>query len=280
MQYKEYKPEELRQLQRVQLEILKDIIRVCEGHDIRYFLAYGTLLGAVRHQGPIPWDDDIDICMTRADYEKFAAIADRELSEPYELVSMKRNLDYPMSLAKVQKKGTKFIDQSFEHSKFRMGVFVDVFVYDYVSDDAAEALKQARKCNFLDKVIILQASRNPIQAREGFIADVLSVVYRIGHYVLQLIPREWLFRIFVREQQKFKDKPTNTVIFLDDLSGDRTKATVDELFPTVPLTFSGVTVQAPKEYDRLLRRQFGDYMKLPPEDKRVNHCPKILDFGE
>ena len=110
MQYKEYKPEQLLRLREMQLEILKEIIRVCELHGIRYFIAYGSLLGAVRHQGPIPWDDDIDICMAREDYEKFSRVADSELDSQYELVSMARDLNYPMSLPKVQKKGTLFID--------------------------------------------------------------------------------------------------------------------------------------------------------------------------
>lgn len=280
MQYKQYKPDELKKLQSVQLEILKEIIRVCELHEIRYFVAYGTLLGTVRHQGPIPWDDDIDICMAREDYEKFAAVADKELDPRYELVSMARDLNYPMSLPKVQKKGTLFIDRTYAHAKFRLGVFVDIFVYDYVSDDAKEALRQAKKCNLLDKLLILQISRCPNQARGGIAAAILAVIYFLGHYVLRLIPRKWLFEAFVKEQQKFKDHPTNTMICLDELIGDRTKATEDELFPTVPLQYSGITVQAPREYDRLLTRQFGDYMQLPPVEARVNHCPEIFDPGE
>ena len=280
MQYKQYEPETLKKVQAMQLDILKDIIRVCELHDIRYFVAYGTLLGTVRHQGPIPWDDDIDICMAREDYEKFAAVADKELDSRYELVSMARNLDYPMSLPKVQKKGTRFIDRTFIDAKFKIGVFVDIFVYDYVSDDAAEARKQAKKCNLLDKLMILQISKFPNQGRDGLLAKVLTVVYLAGHYVLQLVPRKWLFNAYVKESQKFRGNPTNTMICLDELLGDRTKATVDELFPTVPLSYSGVTVQAPREYDRLLTRQFGDYMQLPPVEARVNHCPDILELGE
>ena len=280
MQYKQYEPETLKKVQAMQLDILKDIIRVCELYDIRYFVAYGTLLGTVRHQGPIPWDDDIDICMTREDYEKFASVADKSLNSQYELVSMARNLDYPMSLPKVQKKGTKFIDRTFRDAKFRMGVFVDIFVYDYVSDDAREARKQAKKCNLLDKLMILQISKFPNQGREGLLAKILAAVYLVGHYVLQLVPRKWLFKAYVKEAQKFRNNPTHTMICLDELLGDRTKALVDELFPTVPLSYSGITVQAPKEYDRLLTRQFGDYMQLPPVEARVNHCPDILDLGE
>ena len=280
MQYKQYDPETLRRVQEMQLDILKDIIRVCELHDIRWFIAYGSLLGTVRHQGPIPWDDDIDICMTREDFEKFSAVADEALDSQYELVSMARNLDYPMSLPKVQKKGTRFIDRTFIDAKFRMGVFVDIFVYDYVSDDAEEARKQAKKCNLLDKLMILQISKFPNQGRDGLAAELLTAVYLAGHYALQLIPRKWLFNAYKKEAQKYRGAPTKTMICLDELLGDRTKATVDELFPTVPLMYSGVTVQAPKEYDRLLTRQFGDYMQLPPVEKRVNHCPDILDLGE
>lgn len=280
MQYRQYEPGILRRVQQMQLDILKEIIRVCELHGIRYFVAYGTLLGAVRHQGPIPWDDDIDICMAREDYEAFAAVADRELDGQYELVSMARNLDYPMSLPKVQKKGTRFIDRTFKHAKFKMGVFVDIFVYDYVSDVAQEARKQAKKCNFLDKLMILQISRFPNQGRKGLAAALLTPVYLAGHFALCLVPRKLLFKAYVKESQKFRNNPTHTMICLDELLGDRTKADVDELFPTVPLTYSGITVQAPREYDRLLRRQFGDYMQLPPEEDRVNHCPDILDLGE
>ena len=124
----EYKPEELKRVQEIEVEILQEIIRVCEEYKLQYWVAYGTLIGTLRHNGFIPWDDDIDIGMMREDYEKFIEVAPSALKKGYTLQHFKTDPKTPTYHAKVRKDGTQFVEwytcicqvkiQSKDHRKF------------------------------------------------------------------------------------------------------------------------------------------------------------------
>ena len=118
---------ELRKLQLTEIEVLDEIVRICKKHKLQYFLLAGTCLGAVRHSGFIPWDDDIDIGMPREDYEKFLNIALDELDEKYFLQYYKTDENYYLGFAKVRKNNTSFITKGFEKKKGHQGFFVDIF---------------------------------------------------------------------------------------------------------------------------------------------------------
>ena len=120
----------LRQVQLTQLSIAKEIKRICDDHDIEYFLDSGTLLGAVRHKGFIPWDDDMDIAMTRENYDKFLAVAKVELDSRFFLQTWETDKNYPMPFAKIRLNGTKYVENVFEKAQMHQGIYVDVFPYD------------------------------------------------------------------------------------------------------------------------------------------------------
>ena len=108
MQYQEYEPKTLKRIQKVQLEILEAFINVCEKYDLSYFMLGGTGIGVVRHQGFIPWDDDIDVAMPRTDYDKFLSVVDKEIGEKYKIMTPLIDKNYACNVTHLQKKGTKY----------------------------------------------------------------------------------------------------------------------------------------------------------------------------
>lgn len=134
MQYA-YKPEELERLKKTEMEVLAAFIEICEKHDLPYFLNGGTAIGAVRHQGFIPWDDDMDVGMLRDDYEKFLQVAPKEMEGKFELMNAEINKDCPGYTMRMCKVGTKHITD--EHSKYptTFGIRIDIFPYDNVPED-------------------------------------------------------------------------------------------------------------------------------------------------
>ena len=126
--------ESLDKLHDTLIEILDYVVSVCEENDLTYFLVYGTALGAYRHKGFIPWDDDLDIAMPRQDYEKFIEIANKNKDAKYTLQNELNEKKYYLPFAKVRKNGTKFVEDIAQNMYENEGIFIDIFVLDYVDD--------------------------------------------------------------------------------------------------------------------------------------------------
>lgn len=142
----QYEQDVLRKLQLAELSILRDIDSVCRSEGIPYFLECGTLLGAVRHGGFIPWDDDIDVGMLRPDYERFLKVAPKALGERYAVCEPRANSRCAGMFAKVWKRGTKFFTAETMEAGIDQGIFVDVFPYDILHADESVATRQIRRC--------------------------------------------------------------------------------------------------------------------------------------
>ena len=132
--YREYDKETLDKLHKVELSILDDFVKVCEKNDLTYFLIGGSLLGAVRHKGFIPWDDDIDIGMPRKDYDKFIEIGQKELGDKYYVDCFERNKDFYLPFVKIKLNGTVFDEEVAKCYPHHKGIFIDIFAFENVKN--------------------------------------------------------------------------------------------------------------------------------------------------
>ena len=282
MIYKEYEPEVLKKLQRTQVGILKDFIQVCEKYELDYFMLGGTGIGVVRHQGFIPWDDDIDVAMPRADYNKFLQIMDDELGDKYKILTPLTDKRYACNVTHLQKKGTKFVPYSSRRLKCDLCIDIDIFPLDNMPDDLGKRTAQLKKTWILNKLIFLCGTPEPIIPLTGIKKYIAQFICAMTHYVLKLfhISPRFLYKCLIREATRYNDIQTKYMNAFEVTMSSHAYISKDELYPLKKMPFEDIMVNMPNNYDAYLRRLFGDYMQVPPPEKRVNHCPYILDFGD
>ena len=160
--------EALKKLQDIELDILIMLKDFCLQHDISWFLDGGTVLGAARHKGFIPWDDDIDIGMLREDYDRFVSLAKTELPSGYSLHDWSNTPGYSAMFAKVYKDNTKFYTEETIEAGCDQGIFVDIFPYDQLAEDSAQKKKQIRNARIWQSILYLYYTRTIVVPHKGF----------------------------------------------------------------------------------------------------------------
>lgn len=272
-QVKEIKGEEFRRLQLTQLPMIKELDRVCRKHDIHYIIAFGTMLGAFRHKGYIPWDDDADIAMLREDYEKFRSVA-HELDPSICFFQDHYNdPEYLWEYAKLRRTNTVFIRAGQEHMRGKTGVFIDIFPMDDVPDSMQGRILQDIDCYCLRKILWARAAR---VNSKGF--------WKVWFSILSLIPVNYVYkRVEQYASRSSNHSKKNVRILLFPAVGRIGRK--DNPFPKqfgIPkkwflsraeYDFEGEKFFGPRDYNGYLTYTYGDYMKLPPEDKREPHAP-------
>lgn len=267
----------LRKLQLTQKEILDEIVRVCKNNGIGYFLAYGTLLGAVRHRGFIPWDDDLDICMMREDYEKFIRIASSELAESYYCVNPFNTENYGVLFAKVMKKGTVYVEENAPDC-LKGGIFVDVFPLDVYGEKALNNPSVTHRYFELKRMLLSKCGYNVAKSLR---AKLSMTLVRIRAMFLS---KKTLLDKIALEQKKIEATGNDYAVAVCGSATGKTfnKKIRREWFDhVVELEFEGDRYSCPSNFDEVLRADYGDYMQLPPEDKRYGHHGITeLSFGD
>lgn len=253
----------LRRLQMTELELLEEVDRICKKCGIHYNIIAGTLLGAVRHGGFIPWDDDADVALLRPEYEKFCKACETELdTERFYFQDHRNTPGYRWGYGKLRRKETLFLREHQEHMPYEQGVFIDVFPLDYVPD--SHVMRSI--CNF--KCFLY---RKFFWSEVGRIADK-SIFKKKLYGIMSKVPEPGLKKSFNRYIEKRNRKKTDWVRILtfptpNKEYGYRTRWYEE----SADIDFEGVTFRGIKDYDGYLSFKFGDYMKLPPEDKRKVH---------
>lgn len=266
--------ETLQKLQSTELEILSAIQKVCENNDITWWLDSGTALGAMRHQGFIPWDDDIDIGMLREDYDKFCSIAPLELPKGFSFHNARTEEGFAPLFSKVWKDGTKFYTHETIDSHCNQGIFVDVFPYDYI-DTSREGLKRKKRMIRAQRLSYLYHSYHikvPGKGIVGVIEKAACVVFHV--LVKSFLSKKFIINMFDEACRTIKS--SNMVISSAYAYGD--PLPVEWMVPTIDLQFENMTVPCPGEIEKYLENRYGNWRKLPPENQRTTHLPLVVEF--
>ena len=263
----------LKKLHEVEIEILDEIVRICNENNLDYFLIGGTLLGAVRHKGFIPWDDDLDIAMPRQDYEKFLQLAKTELNSIYMIDNKNYNKDYYLNFTKIRKKNTIF-EQDFQiNYNAPKGNWVDIFPLDKWKKE--NGILQNLKVRFIKML------RSIAHYKSGIILGNNKVkLKKIIGFLFKPIPTYYIMNIADNLMKSNMKK--NTKYFINISSQyDFKKQTIlkEKFFPVKELEFEGNLYKVPGDYEYWLERIYGDYMKLPPVEDRITHNPARLNFN-
>lgn len=281
----EYDKEVLRKLQLTQVEILKDIDTFCKENDIEYFIIYGTAIGAVRHGGFIPWDDDIDIGMRRADFDRFMSIAKEGMADKYDILNIEETPGYIVSFAKVSKKGTRFVEATNTNEEYEQGIFIDIFPFDKVSSDPEVRKKDFQKAWILARIIMLCEIADPIipSGLKGMTRMLAIWGCKVIHFVLNLIGlnKKKVHKMYLQHVTKYNDR-TDCDCLSDycDIAPEKIVQPEEKMFPLSTVTFEGIEFPCPRDIDAHLSKYYGNYMEWPPVEARHNHMAKLLDFGE
>ena len=259
------------------IDVLSAFIRICEAQGLRYFCAGGTAIGAVRHQGMIPWDDDIDVFMPRPDYDRFLRLAAHSMPEGYELLSPYATKDYPMYFAKMCNARTTLLEN--ERIPCVFGLYIDIFPLDGACDDVETCYREKHRFKRLMNKLEAVSTHNSF----GEYVGLLAKRREWGRFAVKTVAfccRSWLRRWLLKQMDSIAyghDYALSSRVVTYSGAYQR-----QEIYPKAWLetpqmfAFEGLMVNLPHDYDAYLRHFFGNYMTLPPVEQRVSHHQKVF----
>ena len=268
--------EQLEKIHLLELKIALEIKRICDKNNINYFLTAGTLLGAVRHGGFIPWDDDMDIGMLRKDYNQFIEACKTDLSNEFFLQTWDTDPDFPFSFAKIRLRNTHFIEGFSENVGENNGLFVDIFPFDNVPDSQNARKKQARKYFVCKRLLWIKKGMGINMKKE-------SKRQAVRYYVFLLFSKLFNYnaikKYFKKVQNKYNDIKTEMVVTDGSYSYDKESIRRSWVENLELVKFETEEFLSYKDRNAYLQHFYGDYMKLPPIEQRDRHLLRSVDFG-
>lgn len=274
---KEYPGNSLQRLQQTATDILAIIDNICRKNDIEYIIVAGTCLGAVRHGGFIPWDDDIDVAMPYDQWLRFMEIAPKELPQGYSLHHPLNTPGFSGLWAKVYKDNTRYIASTIAQAGCEQGIFVDVFPYINLNADPKRAKEQRNKAIMCQRKLYLHYIAHPLIPKGTPFPGLADKACAVLHHT---IAKSWTPEKLIEEIKPYlrPETPGDEWINL----GSAQVATFKDwwLWPAKEMKFGHLKVMGPANPDPYLRADYGDYMQFPPEEERFCDCPTILDFGD
>lgn len=250
----------------VELDLLVKFDEICKKHNLTYYMAYGTLIGAIRHKGFIPWDDDLDVMMPRKDYEKFLTLTD-EFNDPYFLQTPETDPGYSYSFARIRNSNTTGVSELFKYEKWNKGMYMDIFPLDLcVPEEAQPVYDRIYYLNGQNSIHMRKSYPNLDEANQKKVAEHSGINPYEAYKEIQDLA------------QKFNERDTKYcyVIVLTMLPLERRINYVEDYESVVYLEYEGLMFPAPIGYDRILTSIYGDYMQFPPIEDRQGHL--TLDF--
>lgn len=256
--------------------ILNEIVRICDKNKLNYVLVGGTLLGAIRHKGFIPWDDDLDIAMPRKDYKKFIEICKKDLNEKYFLDYIGSNKNYWLPFMKIRNRKTIYEEKWQKYYNGEKGIWVDIFPLDYTNKENSFFLKLQEKLIKKIKGLLYIKNLRSINKKEDKLLKRLSIK------LIKKIPNRFLHKLINGIMSFNKKEDSKYFVNFGSQYGIRKQTHLKEkYFPAIEVEFEGQKYKAPNDYNYVLTNIYGnDYMQLPPEEKRVTHNPIRIKFED
>jgi len=263
----------LRRLQLILLDMLIEVDRICRKHNIKYKIIAGTMLGAVRHGGFIPWDDDVDVSMLREDYIRFRYVCKTELNDSkYFFQDDTTDPEYRWGYARIRKLNSEFVREGQEHLKMKTGIFIDIFPLDNIPDCYPLRLVHCFECFVLRKILYSEVGK---RNRENSIVRYIYVL-------LNHIPAQFVFARFRKMSEYWNKHETtfNRILAFPPRAGWRlgSKRIWDE--EMTEILFENRKFFVTAHYKTVLTWRYGDYMQLPPPEKRHWHPATKIVFPE
>ena len=279
---RKYTPDELRRLHAELYDILGETVRVCRENGIPYFLIGGTAIGALYDNAILPWDDDVDIGMTRDAYDRFLRIAPAKLRQGYFLSWQHTDPHTPYYFAKVRKDGTVFTESLFKDIDMHQGIFIDVLPFDRMPDNALlrrmqQGVVNFLKCCLLGKEIWLWRHcgrcANPEPSGRGFIPCLLNRI------VDTLLSKRAIYRLMVAAQTAFNSCRTR---YYNNIATSTDHVEASALAHLQSVRFGPLTVTVPHDLEGFLRHNYSRLHRFTPEEqaRMSNHCTERMVFSE
>ena len=274
-----YNAEILRHLHEELYDVLREVVRVCDAANIPYFIQGGTAIGAHFFEDIVPWDDDVDLGMTRDNYERFLREAPALLGEGYVLQEFTTESKTPFYFAKVRKRGTRFVEREWVGMPIEDGIYIDIFPYDLVPDDEALRRKQRAKVGFWVNCFMAKSvwlwrwfgkANNNVVLPKSWVSCLAIRLAAAMH------TKEQIYNKLRRELTRYNGtdaKYYNIVRMPKDMIA------VEAINTPERRKLGPLEVWAPSDLETYLRSHYGDIQKWLPEEKRLNHAPEILSFG-
>lgn len=253
---------------KIELDILTELHKLCEELQLRYFVYYGTLLGAVRHKGFIPWDDDIDICMPRPDYNRLVQYC-CEHETPFKLLAHETDKRYGYLFAKAMDENTVLVDEIGNPHGIEMGVYVDIFPLDGLGDSPEEAARAFRATRFERELLVAANWKRFFRSKTHawYYEPIRLAFFLLSRFVS-------MSKLIDRIQKKAERFSFDSSKYAGCICGAYRSREIMEsrvFSKIIDMPFEEYTFKALGEYDAYLSHIYGDYMQLPPEEKRVTH---------
>lgn len=262
----------IQEVQLLALGVLKHFSAFCKKNDITFMLAYGTLLGAVRHKGFIPWDDDIDIMMHRNDYNKLINLYDNSHNANFQFISMHNNIEYFAPLAKIYDNRTLLLQDYNQVEKTELGVYIDIFIIDSLPDTKCEAIffyYNSKFIRFLWGMSVRKLFSKSSNIFKILIRIPISIICKIMGY-------RFFLKWYDKYAQKYNGSKTNNmgvVIFGEGFSKE--VQSNENLLKYSKVIFEGIEFNAPYDTHNYLEKMYDNYMLIPSEENQIQHRNKI-----
>lgn len=273
----QYTEKQLIDLHSVLYEILSEIHRICEKHDIPYFLIGGSAIGLYYDGGILPWDDDLDIGMTRDNYNRFINVAQSELHNDFFLSCVETDIHTPFFYAKVKKNNTLFVEERYKDIRMHHGIFVDVFPYDRVPDKLWLRELHYKLCNFMKccmmgKEVWMWDSWKKCQIETPLVRSRISCL--INLILNSLLSKQSMYRLNVLLQTLFNGVNTR---FFNLVVAKINYVEAKDIQEIIPVKYGPVNAMVIKEWQKNLHYNYPD-LHRHEKDEQCNHAPLILSF--